>query len=311
MTSTTPALTSAAPETADRGRRAAAPAPTRQVLLAVLVTVVAWASAFVAIRGVRDSLSPAGLALGRLTVGSLALAAALAVRRTWVRPTPREWGLLAVVGVSWFAVYNVALNAAERRVEAGTAAMLVNTGPVLIALLAGVVLREGFPRWLLIGAGVSFAGAVLIGAATSTRAGADGTGVLLCLLAAASWAIGVTAQKPVLRRLPAVQVTAVACAVGALACLPAAGSLGSSLSSASAGALAGVVYLGLVPTAIAFGTWAYALARMPAGRLGVATYLVPPLVVLLAWPLLSETPPLLALAGGALALLGVALTRRR
>lgn len=50
---------------------------------------------------------------------------------------------------------------------------------------------------------------------------------------------------------------------------------------------------------------------MTAGRLGVTTYLVPPLTILAAWPLLGETPPLLALAGGALALLGVALTRRQ
>jgi len=66
--------------------------------------------------------------------------------------------------VAWFAVYNVALNAAELDVDAGTAAMLVNTGPILIALLAGGVLGEGFPRWLMVGAGVAFAGAVLIGA---------------------------------------------------------------------------------------------------------------------------------------------------
>jgi drug/metabolite transporter (DMT)-like permease len=42
-------------------------------------------------------------------------------------------------------------------VDAGTAAMLVNVGPILIALLAGAVLGEGFPRWLLIGAGVASA----------------------------------------------------------------------------------------------------------------------------------------------------------
>lgn len=135
--------------------------------------------------------------------------------------------------------------------------------------------------------------------------------MLLCLVAAVGWPIGVTAQKPVLLRLPALQVTAVACTVGALACLPAAGSVASSMRTAPGGALVSVVYLGLVPTAIAFGTWAYALARTPAGQLGVTSFLVSPLVVLAAWPLLGETPPLLALAGGALALLGVALTRRR
>lgn len=70
-------------------------------------------------------------------------------------------------------------------------------------------------------------------------------------------------------------------------------------------------YLGVVPTALAFSTWAYALRRMDAGRLGVTTYLVPPLVILLGWLLLDEVPPALALVGGAICLAGVALSRRR
>lgn len=283
----------------------------KAVVLAVVITVAAWASAFLAIRGLRGSFEPGPLALGRLLVGGLALTAGVLVRRRWVRPSAREWGLIVVCGVAWFGVYNIALNAAEQRVDAGTAAMLVNVGPILIALLAGTLLGEGFPRWLLIGAGVAFAGAVLIGATTSQRESSDLEGVLLCLVAAATWAIGVTAQKPALRRLPALQVTAMACAIGALACLPFAGQLLASVAGASGPALVGLVYLGLVPTALAFATWAYALSHMDAGRLGVTTYLVPPVTILAAWPLLGETPPPLALVGGLLALAGVALARRR
>ena len=279
--------------------------------MAVTVTVTAWASAFIAIRAISDAFDPGALALGRLGVGAVALGAALAWRGRWVRPTGREWVLVAMCALAWFALYNVALNAAEQRLDAGTAAMLVNVGPVLIALLAGALLGEGFPRWLLLGAAVALTGAGLIGAATTQSRAADGTGVALRLLAAACWAVGVTAQKIALRRLGALQITAMACAVGALATAPFAGSLAADAASATAGEVAAVVYLGPVPTALAFGTWAYALSQMDAGRLGVTTYLVPPLTVLGAWPLLGEVPPGLALAGGALALVGVAISRRR
>ncbi|MEU9820113.1 DMT family transporter [Pseudonocardia alni] len=285
-----------------------------RVAAAAGVTVLAWASAFVAIRAVGPAFGAGALALGRLAVGGAALTVAVLASRSWVRPTAREWLLMVVCGVSWFAVYNVALNAAEERLDAGTAAMLVNVGPILIALSAGVVLREGFPRPLLAGAGIGFAGAVLIGFATSGDgpAGAGGpVGALLCLLAAATWTIGVLAQKPVLRRLPAVQVTQVACLVGAVATLPWAGDLVDALGTASGPEIAGMVYLGLVPTALAFGTWAYALSRIDAGQLGVTTYLVPTLVVLMAWPVLGELPPPPALLGGMLALTGVALSRYR
>jgi drug/metabolite transporter (DMT)-like permease len=286
-------------------------APSTRVLAAVAVTVTAWASAFVTVRAVRDSFDPGALALGRLLIGSVALGGLMLARRAWVRPDRLEWALIGICGVAWFAIYNVALNAAEQRIDAGTAAMLINVGPILIALLAGLILGEGFPRWLLIGAGVAFAGALVIGAATAHTTGSEIAGVALCLVAALAWAIGVLAQKPALRRIPALQVTQMACTVGALACLPFAGRLTDEAPHATAGDIAGLIYLGLVPTAVAFCTWAYALSRMSAGSLGVTTYLVPPITIAVAWPTLGETPPLLAVVGGALALIGVSLARRR
>jgi drug/metabolite transporter (DMT)-like permease len=186
--------------------------------------------------------------------------------------------------------------------------MLVNVGPILIAVFAGLLLGEGFPRRLVAGLVVAFAGVLLIGVATRT-AHADLLGVVLCLVAALTYAAGVVAQKPVLRRLPPLQVTFTSCAIGAVCCLPWAGQLVGELGSVSAGSVAGMVYLGAVPTALAFSTWAYALARMDAGRLGVTTYLVPPIVILLGWLLLGEVPPALAFAGGVVCLAGVALSR--
>jgi hypothetical protein len=55
-------------------------------------------------------------------------------------------------------------------VDAGTASMLVNVGPIILAVLAGLVLREGFPRRLFAGCAIALAGVVVIATATSTRA---------------------------------------------------------------------------------------------------------------------------------------------
>ena len=289
-----------------------APAPTRVPVLAgaaALVTVAAWASAFIGIRAAGEDISPGALSLGRLLVGSLALGAVVAVRREPL-PARRDIPGIVMCGLLWFGIYSVALNEAERRIDAGTAAMLVNVGPVLIALLAGILLREGFPRSLLAGSAVAFAGAVLIGLATSDGGIAAGGGAALCLLAALAYAGGVVSQKPVLSRVSALQVTFLACAVATLACLPFAPTMVGELGSAPGSSVRWMVYLGLVPTALAFTTWAYALSHTTAGRMGATTYLVPPLAILMGWLILSETPPVLALAGGALCLGGVVLARR-
>jgi drug/metabolite transporter (DMT)-like permease len=279
------------------------------LLAAVAFTIFAWASAFVAIRGVGEDFSPGALALGRLLIGTAVLGLLLA-GRGWVRPDRREWTGLAVCGIGWFGIYNLALNAAEQHLDAGTTAMLVNIGPILIAVFAGLLLGEGFPRWLVAGIAVAFAGVVLIGVATR-GAETDTVGVVLCVVAALTYAIGVVSQKPLLRRLPGLQVTFTACAIGAACLLPWSGALAGEVARAPAGSIAGMAYLGVVPTALAFSTWAYALRRMDAGRLGVTTYVVPPLVILLGWLLLDEIPPGLALVGGAVCLAGVALSRRK
>jgi drug/metabolite transporter (DMT)-like permease len=280
-------------------------------LLAVAITLVLWSSAFVAIRHLGHTFSPGALSLGRLVVGSVALGVAL-VSRGWARPTRKDWPGLVVIGLLWFGVYNVALNAGERRVDAGTAAMLIQLSPVLVAVLAAVFLKERATIWLGAGLVVAFAGVVLIATSTSgDGASRDTLGVLLCLVSAAAYAVSLIFQKPLVSRLSAIQVTWTACTVGALACLPFAGDLVHESAAASTSDLLWVVYLGVFPTAIAFSTYAFALSFMTAGSLSVTTYLVPPITVLLSWLLLSEAPPGMAYVGGVLALVGVALTRRR
>ncbi|WP_327260338.1 DMT family transporter [Streptomyces sp. NBC_01232] len=277
---------------------------------AVTFTVFAWASAFVSIRSAGAAYSPGALALGRLLAASLVLVVLLLVRRQGL--PPREaWRGIVVSGVVWFCGYTIALNWGERLVDAGTASLLVNTGPILMALLAARLLGEALPPRLLVGMAVSFAGAVVVGLSMSSGEGGSTSvlGVGLCLIAAVAYATGVIAQKPALSYGTPLQITAFACLTGTVACLPFTGQLLAEIPKAPVSATLNMLYLGVVPTALAFTTWTYALARMPAGRLGATTYAVPAIVVLLSWGLLGEVPAWLTLLGGVLCLAGVAVSR--
>ncbi|MBG0567569.1 DMT family transporter [Actinoplanes aureus] len=279
-------------------------------IAAATVTVVLWASAFVGIRAAAPHFHPGSLALGRLLAGAVTLLIFLAIRRQGLPPRA-AWPGIAVSGVLWFGLYMVALNWGEQLVDAGTAAMVVNVGPAVMALLAGWLLHEGYPPRLLAGIGVSFAGAVVVGVSMSDGGHASILGVLLCLVAAVAYAAGVVAQKPALRHATALQATTFGCLIGAVGCLPFAGRLITDIAEAPIGATLNVIYLGVFPTAIAFTTWAYALARTTAGKMGSTTYAVPVVVIILSWLLLGEVPGLLTLAGGALCLAGVGVSRSR
>jgi drug/metabolite transporter (DMT)-like permease len=284
-----------------------ATAPRLLPLAAAAVTMVLWASAFIAIRSVGEHYSPGAMAVGRLVVGAVALSAVAAFRPIRI-PRGRPRLLVITYGALWFGVYAVLINAAERHLDAGTTALLINIAPLLIAVLAGLYLGEGFPRPLMTGLVVAFAGVATIGGATSTGR-YDLAGVLLALGAAAMYAVGVLLQKQALQHVDPFTTTWLGCVAGAAVCLPFTPTLVHEVASAPLAATAGIVYLGLFPTAVAFATWSYALAHTSAGRLSSSSYLVPLLAVLMSWLVLDEVPAPLAFAGGALCLVGVAITR--
>jgi drug/metabolite transporter (DMT)-like permease len=303
VTATTPAEEATQPD--------ASSAPAWLPLAAVGVTLVLWASAFVAIRHLAGAFSPGSLSLGRLVVGAVCLGV-VALSRGLPRPTGRQWLSIVVIGVLWFGIYNVALNAGEHHVDAGTAVMLIQISPVLVALLAATFLHERFTLYLGLGLALAFGGVALIATASSDSSGGRSVlGVALCLLAAVVYSISLVLQKPLVARLPAIHVTWLACTIGAIVCLPFVGRLVDDTRAASSSDIWWVVYLGVFPTAIAFTTFAYALRTMSASSLGVTTYLVPPITIVMGWLFLDETPPGMAYVGGALALVGVAVARRK
>ena len=290
----------------------AAPAASRSdwpALAAGLVTVALWGSAFVGIRAAGSSLSPGSIALGRLFVSSAILLVVALLRRESI-PRGRALALIAAYGVLWLGVYSITLNAAERLVDAGTAAMLINTGPLLIAILAGLFLREGFPSGLVAGCAVAFVGCLAIGFATTHTASRGAVGILLCIVAAVAYATAVVVQKLALARASSFQVAWLGVAAATIACLPFAPTLAREASAPGASAILWTIYLGAFPTALGFATWSFALGRGSAGRTGSLNYLIPVVAIVLGWAVLGEAPPWLAMAGGALCVAGVYLARR-
>lgn len=280
------------------------------VLGAMAATLVLWASAFVAIRHLGRDVPPGALSLGRLLVASVALGILVFRRRpTW--PRRSDWALLLLCGVAWFGIYNLALNDAERRIDAGTAALLVQIGPIIVAVLATVFLGERMTPWLIIGMVVGFGGVAIIARGFSNGGTGDRVGVWLAVLAAVTYAIGVLVQKPLLRRLPGPEVNFLACLIGVVSLLPWSGELVTVVREAEVSSLLWIAYLGIFPTAVAFSLWAFALARSDAGKLTLTTFLVPFIATLIAWVLLGEIPAALTFAGGALCIAGVLITRRK
>jgi drug/metabolite transporter (DMT)-like permease len=272
--------------------------------VALAVTVVTWASAFPAIRVGLDGYGPWALGLLRLLVASACLVPVAAVVR--LRPLARRhWPRVLAAGLLGQTLYQGLLMTGERTVPAGTASLLIATAPVFSVLGAAVLLRERVGRrWL--GMAVAFSGAALVAVSLGVGGGAAALVVLAAALCQGAFHVVV---KPLAVALGAVAATAWTTWAGMVLLLPALPALVAQAPTAPAGSTWSAVYLGVVPSALGFLAWTFAVARTSIARSTVSLYLVPVVAVGLSWWWLGERPTALAVTGGALAVLGVVLVR--
>ncbi|MET0532321.1 MAG: EamA family transporter [Microvirga sp.] len=279
------------------------------ITAAVIVTILAWASAFPAIRAGLESFSPVELGSLRFAIAAVPAALLLAVTRpAW--PTLPDFLRLAVGGVLFVAFYTALLNMGEMTVSAGAASFIINTNPILTAGLAMLVLGERFSARAWVGTAVSFAGIGLIASGEGEGMHLD-TGALLILGAALCNSVTTVVQKPLFARHKPLTVSAWNMVIGSLALAPWLPNAAREFAAASPSGIQAVIYLGLVPSLVAYGTWSVALSRLPASRASNFMYCVPPVATLLGFLWLGELPTLLGAIGGAMALVGVAVVNWR
>ncbi|MEU9393696.1 DMT family transporter [Streptomyces sp. NPDC048324] len=277
-------------------------------LLALAGTVVLWASAFPAIRVGVDGLGLAALSFLRLAVAALALLVIAPFAGVRL-PRKRDLPLICLCGLSGMTAYQILLNWGEIHVEAGTASLLIAIAPVFSVLLAGVFLSEPLTRNVVAGSVIALAGTAVV----TLAEGFAGFSLASLVVLAAAVVQGVYhfASKPLLRHYSGLEVASYAMVAGTVFALPLMPMTVTAVTDAPAGALGAAVFLGLLPSALGFVIWGYAVARLPMAASTAALYLVPPVALLVSFVWLGETPHPLELLGGAVSVAGVVLINRR
>lgn len=274
----------------------------RLPLLAGLVVVVLWASAFPAIRVAAPALGPVGLSLVRLAVAAVCLLVAAAVTRTRL-PRGRDLGWVAACGLLGMTAYQLLLNTGELHVPAGTASIIVAAAPLVSVAVDAAVFHARVSRLAIAGSLLALGGVAIVCLA---RAGlALSTAVWLVVAAMAVQGLYHPLQQPLLARYSSLSVAASCMLAGTLMTLPFLPLGTGRIAHAGVGAWVAAAYLGVMPSAVGFVLWAYAVARMPISASTALLYLVPPVAVLLAWAWLHELPVTAEIVGGLVVIAGV------
>ncbi|AQQ52633.1 DMT family transporter [Planococcus lenghuensis] len=280
-----------------------------RIILAYGLAIILWGSAFPGIRVALESYNPYHLALLRMVTAALILLI-FAVAVKMKLPDKKDIPIILLLGFLGFSIYHTFLSIGEKTVNAGAASLLIMTVPLMSALLATIFLREKFGVFGWIGSLVAFVGVALISIETGGQFSIE-WGAVIILLGALGESCYFVFQSSYLRKYGFLPFTVYTIFAGTLFMLPFSGGLWSAVTQASMESTLTVIYLGIFPTVIPYFAVAYATARQGASEATSFLYLVPAAAIFISWIWLDEVPALLSIAGGALALVGVSLTKLR
>jgi drug/metabolite transporter (DMT)-like permease len=294
---------------------------------ALLIVWVVWGSTYLAIKVGDETMPPLVLAAIRYLVAGLimfpaaarnAASAARAAGRKGApgryRPGRSEWLGCAVVGILLLGA-NGAVCVGETTVPSGLSALLMASMPLWLLGIDAALNRARLGLAPLAGLAIGLVGVGLLSGLGGGKAGVSASGVVIILVAAASWALGTILSRRVSTPSSPGLASAMQLLIGGtflLALAAATGEFGSfRLSAVSGGSWLALAYLIVAGTIVAFSAYVVAVRLLPTAAVATYPYVNPVVAVLLGTLFLNERLSLGMLTGGMLIVAAVVLVVRR
>lgn len=259
-----------------------------------------WGSAFLWIAIGVDSLAPAIVAFGRVSLGGAAL---LLFRNARRRIDRADWGRIFVVAVAGNAGPAILFAVAETELDSAVAGMLTSAAPIVSLVIASIMLWRLPGPAQAFGISLGFIGIVLMTLPSMRGADAEPTGVILVLIAVVGYGISGNVLVPLQQRYGGPAVTMWALVVSSVLLLPF-GLVTISESDFRWQAVTAVVILGVLGTGIARSLAATLGGRVGAPRMSTTAYLIPIVAIVLGVLFRDETVAPIAIVGVALVIGG-------
>lgn len=265
---------------------------------------VLWGSTYLGMDVAADTIPPYLMLSVRFAVAGLILYALTA--RGVPRPSAREWASQGLAGTALLGVATGAVGWAVTRIDIGTAALIVASVPLWLALLDRVFGRVRLSRPAVIGLVIGFAGVGLLvgpGVEGSAFAGV----VLLCT--SAIWAVGTMATRHAPRPADPFLTAAMQMLGGGIACAAIGTVLGewADVTTPSLKSLTALAYLIVFGSLVGFSAYIWLVSHVPMSVTGTYAYVNPVIAVILGALFLHERLSLGTGVAGAAIVVAVAL----
>lgn len=289
-----------------------------RVLLPFALVTLIWGSTWIVIKGQLGIVPPSWSVTYRFVVAATAMFAFAAIRRECLLLAPRAMLFAVVLGIAQFTFNFNFVYRAEQHITSGLVAVLFALLIVPNTLLGRIFLKTPLERRFLTGAGIAIIGVGLMilheyrAAALGPGAVVAGTLLTLAGVMSASTA-NVMQGTGIARAQPMVVMIAWAMVFGALADGSYAWiTTGPPVIEATPTYLGGVLYLGIVASAVTFPLYFNVIRAVGPGQAAWSSVLIPIIAMGFSTALENYRWATLSIAGGIVALVGlvIAVARR-
>ena len=276
-------------------------------IIAGLAAAAIWGAMYVVSKVVMEVIPPFTLITLRLLLGSLTLWLIIAFQGG-IDFTRRQY--LRVVGVGWIG-YGVSIGfqfVGTKLSTASNGALVTSATPAFVLLFGAWILGERITKRRLAALGLATAGViVVIDPRTVSLSSEMFLGNLSLVAAAITWALYSVLIRKVTRDLDTLRVSLVAFWGGFIVAIPMGirevNTIG--VGEITTGMIAGVLFLGIISTALAMYLWNTAFALLEAGAASLTFFAQPVVGAALGAYFLGEQLTPLFLIGGVLIGLGI------
>jgi probable blue pigment (indigoidine) exporter len=277
----------------------------------LLVTTVSWGLNWPVIKFLLSALPPFSVRVAAAALGAgLGFGVAL-YRKERLLPPSGQWGRLVLSALLNFSSFMISSTMALLWLKASEAVIIAYTLPIWAALLAWPVLGERPTRLRLLALVLGLSGVVVTMSGQPIEANWQKLpGVLFAFIGSVMFAFGAVTSKRWPLAMPPVTGVAWQIGIGSAPALIPATFEYPDWASVGPAAWACLLYLGTVPTIVAYLAWFRALRLLPASTAAIGTLLVPVVGVLSSVLLLGDAFGPWQIAGLALTLTGVGLAAR-
>jgi drug/metabolite transporter (DMT)-like permease len=289
-------------------------ARTARALPVLLGLGCTWGGSFLFIKYILEGTGPLEVALGRIALGALAVAAYMIVSRRPLKASPGLVARVSVMAVANNIIPFILIPLGEEHISSGTASILNATVPIFTVAFAAVALdEEHFTPARFVGLLLAFVGVgVLTGGDVLDVTSSNVLGELAVVGAAASYGAGTVYTRQTLRGQDPVSVSLVQLSLSTVLLAPIVFAFSGGVPdfSLSTRGYASLLALGLAGTGMAYIAFFWLIENLGSVRATLVTYIVPIIAVVLGWIALDENIGVNTVAGGLLIIAGVASVMR-